>query len=168
MSPNYCFNTGVTRLRQSWFWITVLILIVPYGFVPDAFAQFVTGSNGSDGAYNPTVSGNFVPSSFKGTGVANNVFNFTTITFSAGVTVTFSAWYDNAPVYWLATGKVDIETTLNLAGQNGAPSTTDPADVRIPVATGSGGYSGGVGGLGSQPATSGNGPGGGAYGVECG
>jgi hypothetical protein len=36
--------------------------------------------DGSDGAYNPATSGYFKPSQFSGHGVANNVFNFTSIT----------------------------------------------------------------------------------------
>jgi hypothetical protein len=36
--------------------------------------------------------------------VANNVFNFTTITIPKGVTITLTANVDNTPVYWLAAG----------------------------------------------------------------
>lgn len=129
-----------------------------------AVAQFVSGSNGGDGNYNPTTSGYFVPSAFKGTGVANNVFNFKTITIPQGVTITVTAWDDNAPVYWLASGNVDIEGTLNFAGSPGASYTNDPEDVRIPAAAGSGGYAGGVGGNAFQNAQPGSGPGGGSAG----
>ncbi len=143
----------------------VLIMAAFSATTPRALAQFSSGSNGSDGAYAPTASGNFTPSQFHGTGVANNVFNFTTITIPAGVTITLTAGIDNAPVYWLATSKVDIEGTVNLAGAPGAPYTSD-VDVRVPALAGSGGYNGGVGGnpTTGQNATPGSGPGGGATG----
>ena len=129
----------------------------------NAQSSFSSGSDGSDGAYAPNLSGNFTPSQFTGSGVANNVFNFTTVTIPKGVTITLTANVDNQPVYWLASGNVDIEGTLNLAGANGAPVTLD-VDVRLPAVAGSGGYGGGVGGNGStsQNATAGSGPGGGA------
>ena len=121
--------------------------------------------NGSDGAYAPTTSGNFTPSQFHGTGVANNVFNFTTITIPAGVTITVTSGIDNAPVYWLATGNVDIEGTVSLDGQNGNGATSD-VDLRVPALAGSGGYGGGVGGnsYNGQNATPGGGPRGGGVG----
>jgi hypothetical protein len=127
-----------------------------------AFAQFSSGSNGKDGAYAPTVSGNFDPTDFHGPGVPNNVFNFTTITIPAGVTITFTASLDNQPIYFLATGKVEIDGTLNLNGANGANATnsTTEASMRVPALPGSGGYAGGVGGNSKQPATAGDGPGG--------
>jgi hypothetical protein len=130
---------------------------------PGAFAQFSSGSTGQDGAYKPTVSGNFDPTKFSGSGVPNNVFNFTTITIPAGVTITLTAGLDNAPVYWLAKGDVDIEGTLDLSGSPGTPGTMD-VDLRLPAFAGSGGYGGGVGGnwsTGQRP-TPGSGPGGGA------
>jgi hypothetical protein len=153
---------------RSWFCAYALILVAFSVGAPPASAQFVSGSDGSCGAYNPTTSGYFIPSNFPSCHhLANNVFDFTTITIPAGVTITLTAWYDNAPVYWLASGNVDIEGTLNLAGGNGANWTTDPADYRIPPAAGSGGYTGGVGGSSSQPSLPGSGPGGGKVAVFC-
>jgi hypothetical protein len=99
--------------------------------------------------------------------VANGVFNFTTITIPAGVSVHLTANRLNTPVYWLATGKVDIEGTLDLSGAPGAKGGTADVDKRLPAAAGSGGYAGGVGGNTSgQYATSGSGPGGGAAGTS--
>ncbi len=142
----------------------VILMMVALCANTAAFAQFISGSDGSDGAYAPSTSGPFIPGNFHGTGVANNVFNFTTITIPAGVTITLTAWYDNQPVYFLATGNVDIEGTLNLNGARGMPVTSDPMQ-RIPAAAGSGGYGGGVGGGLGRLATAGNGPGGGAAGT---
>jgi hypothetical protein len=83
----------------------------------------------------------------------------------AGVTITLTAGYDDAPVYWLATGKVEIDGAVNLNGAAGQPGNTTDVDVRIPALAGSGGYGGGVGGnLPLQYATPGAGPGGGAVG----
>jgi len=62
----------------------------------------------------PEVPGNFVPTKFRGTGVVNHVFNFTPITIPASVTITLTANLDNAPVYWSATERVEINGTLSL------------------------------------------------------
>jgi len=154
---------------DSWAW-TILLSFMLCVSTPSAFAQFSSTSDGSCGAYDltGTPSGTivfFIPGNFpKCDHLANNVFDFTYITIPSGVTVTLTSWDDNAPVYWLATGPVDIEGTLNLAGNAGGSYTTDPEDVRIPPAAGSGGYTGGVGGSSSQAALPGSGPGGGSAG----
>jgi hypothetical protein len=145
--------------------IAIVSMFALLAIKPSALAQqqcpYVTCGNGSDGAYNPASSGYFMPGSFSGTGVPYNVFNFTSVTIPAGVTITFSSAYDNAPVYWLVQGNVDVEGTLSLNGANGANQTMD-VDVRLPALAGSGGYDGGVGGntTTGQSATSGGGPGG--------
>jgi hypothetical protein len=151
-------------LRRHLVIIAVLTAAALCAGQPSALAQFSSGSDGSDGAYAPSTSGYFIPGNFHGTGVQNNVFNFTTITIPAGVVITFTSWYDNQPVYLLATGDVDIEGALVFDGTRGTDPGTDPLK-RIPTAAGSGGYGGGVGGDASQPATRGNGPGGGAAGT---
>jgi hypothetical protein len=96
------------------------------------------------------------------------VFNFTTITIPANVNITLTANVDNAPVYWLATGKVDIEGTLSLDGGAGVNIHVSATVPRVPAVAGSGGYGGGLGGNLStnQNSTSGSGPGGGPTGCS--
>ncbi len=100
---------------------------------------------------------------FTGHQVAANIFNFTTITIPAGVTVKLSGNTVNGPVFWLATGDVDIEGAVDLSGGNGYNATAQ-SFFRIPSAPGSGGYAGGVGGVGTQAALPGSGTGGGKAG----
>src|ERR1700730_10259411 len=101
----------------------------------------------------------------------DNIFNFTTITIPQGVTIKLSGQNLGGPVYWLASGVVDIEGTLDLSGSPGhAP--TNLISQRIPSIPGAGGFPGGVGGGGagsSYPVEAGQGPAGGAicpYGGE--
>jgi hypothetical protein len=165
MSAKIDASTRRKLCRRCLLTVTGFAALVFVVCVQSALAQFSSGSNGSDGAYAPTASGNFNPAAFKGTGVANNVFNFTTITIPAGVAITFTANLDNQPIYFLASGNVEIDGALNLDGANGAPPTTAPS-ARIPAPAGSGGYAGGVGGGSTQPPTAGDGPGGGAAGTS--
>ncbi len=158
----YTSRTGLAR-RFAWVYIVTILA------ASSALGQSCTYgncSNGSDGAFNPTQSGYFIAANFHGTGVANNVFNFTTITIPANVTITFDAYRDNAPVYWFASGNVDIEGTLQLSGDYPFTCTSSP-DNRVPLEAGAGGYGGGVGSGPSagQNATAGSGPGGGAPGT---
>src|SRR5262249_1188281 len=85
-----------------------------------------------------------------------------------GVTLKFAGDRYNRPVFWLATGAVQInDSTLDLSGNDGTIGSTS-LGVRQHVAVpGSGGYAGGAGGRGSPavPATDGEGPGGGVAGA---
>jgi hypothetical protein len=152
------------------------VAIVWFSLGVPALAQFVSGSTGSDGALifqapNPgqTITVIFNPASFTPPldPAHDNIFNFTTITIPAGVTVQLvTGTLASGPVVWLATGAVDIEGTLDLSGATGHPPT-NPAiqTLRVPAAPGPGGYTGGVGGNGGTLATEpGLGPGGGAAG----
>ena len=124
-----------------------------------AWAQFTSGSTGADGAYSPTVSGNFDPVALGLDPSGDNVFNFTTINIPAGVTIKLLAGnLRNAAVTWLATGDVTIAGTLDLSGAAGgtlnAGSPVQLAAGRMPPEPGPGGYTGGIGsnfGLGPQP-----------------
>jgi hypothetical protein len=156
----------------------IMCLLVFLASCIGAKAQtFSSNSDGSDGAYDLTGQTgvvNFDPKQFHGSGVANNVFNFTTITIPAGVAVKLSGNLVNGPVYWLAQGNVDVEGTIDLSGQAGAGATPILDARRRPV-PGPGGYSGGVGGKTDSSgaatlpiAQSGDGPGGGAAGSPTG
>src|SRR5215469_15475999 len=71
---------------------------------------FNSGSNGSDGALNLTTPGTiyFDPKTFSPplNPAGDNIFNFTTINISAGVTVKLSSKVLTGPIYWLAQGAV--------------------------------------------------------------
>lgn len=162
------FLTSLVRLlspnrRRSC--VALLAVILALVVMPVHAQTFSSGSNGSDGAYAPSgTTGTvivFNPAQFTGTQVAANIFNFTTITIPAGVTVRLSGNTLNGPVYWLASGDVDIEGTVDLSGGPGVAATTNPF-ARVPAVPGSGGYIGGVGGNTVQAALPGSGPGGGA------
>jgi hypothetical protein len=134
--------------------------------------SFSSGSDGSDGALTiPTNAGTIV---FDPVDTArwgrvldpdsDGVYNFTTITIGSGSTLKLQGDKVNRPVYWLASGAVVNEGTLESSGAGG----DRPSDLglrRQVSVPGAGGYSGGAGGLNSVPATPGEGPGGGAAGV---
>src|SRR6202795_646291 len=101
-----------SRLRTMW---VALLLTAGAGAQP-----FASGSTGADGAYNPTVSGDFDPAALGLNAAGDNVFNFTTINIPAGVTIRLRGTkVRNLPVVWLATGNVTIAGTLNLNGDAG-------------------------------------------------
>src|SRR5215467_11175532 len=139
-----------------------------------AWAQaFSSGSTGSDGAYSPTVSGDFDPAALGLNPAGDNVFNFTTINIPAGVTIRLRASkVRNMPVVWLATGNVTIAGTLNLSGDAGytldGANPSQIALVRRPAEPGAGGYYGGLGARGGVGPEPGGGPGGGAAGLNTG
>ena len=133
-----------------------------------------SGSTGSDGALSfpnahPGDTIIFNPASYTPPLDPSNdgIFNFTTISIPAGVTVKLTYPLLRGPLYWLATGNVDIEGTLDLSGGPGNPSTSLTA-LRVPSTPGPGGYPGGVGGDGSAqyPPEPGLGPGGGSTGYN--
>jgi hypothetical protein len=133
---------------------------------PVGWAQFSSGSTGSDGAYSPTVSGDFDPVALGLNPAGDNVFNFTTINIPAGVTIKLRASkLRNAAVTWLATGNVTIAGTLDLSGATSvALNTNSPAQLaanRLVTEPGPGGYSGGLGARGGVGPQAGAGPGGG-------
>jgi hypothetical protein len=97
-------------------------------------------------------------------------FDFTTITIPSGVTLRLSAKWTNGPMYWLASGAVNIVGVVDLSGEPGHPRTK-AASERRPSIPGPGGFPGGVGGN-SDPlvgnAQPGAGPGGGAINMNVG
>src|ERR1039457_6756348 len=127
---------------------------------------FVCGSSGSDGDLNLTTPGVtiFTPKSYtppldpKG----DNIFNFKSITIAAGSTLKLSGSILFGPVYFLSSGPVQINGTIDLSGADGEASSPIPAN-RFPAVPGAGGFAGGVEASGSNTAQSGDGPlGGGA------
>ena len=111
-------------------------------------AQVNTGSNGSDGAFNPTVN-----TVINMANHPNGIYQYTSVNIPANVTVTFIPNANNTPVYWLVQSNVIINGTVDTSGQVG--NANGSAGIG-----GSGGWQGGNGG--SLP-SGGSGPGGGTW-----
>jgi len=130
---------------------------------------FNSGSTGADGdlifpnaqpgqtiIFDPTTLNTPLPANH------GSIYNFGVITIPKGVTVKLSGPNVAGPQYWLATGAVDIEGTVDLSGGAGY-AATNLISQRIPSIPGPGGFPGGVGGSGGNyPAEPGQGPAGGA------
>jgi hypothetical protein len=111
-----------------------------------AHAQVNSGSNGSDGAFNPTT--NIV---INMADHPNGIYQYTSVNISNGVTVTFIPNANNTPVIWLVQSNVIINGVIGVSGQNGNG-----------VIGGVGGPGGWAGGGGGSYPTPGQGPGGGS------
>ena len=133
-------------------------------FAAPAFGQpmFDSGSNGSDGALDLTGQNGVVIFDPVTSGLdpdGDNVFHFTTITIPPGVTLRMRGLeLQFAPVYWLASGAVQIDGAVDLSGEDGHD---DVMGNRRPSMPGPGGFPGGVGPTADSPAQPGLGPGGG-------
>lgn len=151
--------------KRLSYWLTVSAFCASC-----AFGQFESGSDGSDGPFNPqadieielglAATGPWdMESPVEGQGVYDPeqwavVFKYTTIDIPAEVTVTFKNHPKGAPVVWLAQGDVTIDGKVNLDGKLGSPRYAQP---------GPGGFEGGIG-KDALPASGGLGPGGGGTG----
>jgi hypothetical protein len=126
-----------------------------------ALAQtFSSGSTGADGALNITAPGITVFDPAKYSARTNNIYNFTTITIAIGSTLKISGGLLGGPVYFLATGDVNLNGPIDVSGEAG--TTARDLGEREPSIPGPGGYPGGLGGTAQSAATAGGGPGGGA------
>ena len=110
-----------------------------------ASAQVNSGSNGSDGAFNPTQ--NVV---INMADHPDGIYQYTSVNIPAGVTVSFIPNAGNKPVVWLVQSGCLINGSVDISGL--------PSNGAIGGSGGPGGWSGGSGG--SNP-SSGQGPGGG-------
>ena len=122
------------KLKQ----IAALMLALAPGL---AFA-FNSGGTGANGAFSPTVNTTVqLPPS--------GIFNYTTVTIPAGVTVKFQKNTANTPVVILATGDVTIAGTLDVRGGTapgvGAAGDGNQGDDGLPGKGGPGGFDGGKG-----------------------
>src|SRR6185437_11241603 len=158
------------RLRLSAVFLTGLLLIglAASLHVGAQVRTFKSNSSGVDGALNITAPGvtYLDPKAMHLNAAGDNIFNFTTITIAAGSTLKLSEVKLHGPVYFLAQGDVVISGIIDLSGA-ASPGPTATAAEQIPAYAGSGGYSGGLGGIHGDPnhqALPGNGPGGGAAG----
>src|ERR1017187_1140796 len=141
-----CQNTYMVRTRErksmkQKLLQTMIAVLLGAG----ASAQVNSGSNGSDGAFNPTTN-----TVINMADHPNGVYQYTSVNIPTNVTVTFIPNANNSPVTWLVQSNCVINGTVNVSGQN--------ANGTIGGAGGPGGWAGGSGG--SNP-SSGQGVGGG-------
>ncbi|MCB9784075.1 MAG: hypothetical protein H6751_14015 [Candidatus Omnitrophica bacterium] len=136
-----------------------VMLLVGLSLVAPSYAQFDSGSDGSDGAlFMPSASGTVtmdVPE-------PDGIFNFTTVDIQNGATLQFNQNSLNTPVYILATGAINVAGTINVSGKSG---TGNPP---VGGLGGPGGYPGGVPGISGSPSGDGQGPGAGKRGNNSG
>jgi hypothetical protein len=99
-----------------------------------ASAQVNTGSNGSDGAFNPTTN-----TVINMANHPNGIYQYTSVNIPANVTVTFIPNANNSPVTWLVQGSCVISGTVDVSGQYSSG-----------ISPGQGGPGGGAGGYGGQ------------------
>jgi hypothetical protein len=127
------------------------ILFVSLVLMPVSYAQFTSGSDGSDGAlYVPGTSGTLTVDM-----PIDGIFNFTTVTIKNGAKLKFNRNNLNTPVYILATGDVLIEGQINVSGSSGFSSPP------MGGLGGPGAFDGGAPGILGVPPGDGHGPGGG-------
>ena len=151
--------------KMAWRWMSLVLSIVMVMALSSLTvnAQFVSGSDESDGALDftglePDTTVKFNPADFDPPldSQGDNVYHFTTITIPEGVTVRLSEdILGTKPMIWLATGAVVVNGIIDLDGQRGHNHN----EVRLPAIAGAGGHGGGVGAAGASGAFPGDGPG---------
>ena len=168
MRKNHLLREVAGMARAIFFLATLMFVAVAFllSEQPAQTQGFSSGSTGADGALDFSQSSpgtiiEFDPDSFNPRldPDRDHIYHFTTINIPSGVTVRLTAKYLNGPVFWLATGNVLINGTIDLSGANGHPIANSPAG-RIPSLPGAGGFGGGVGGntSGTTLPQPGNGP----------
>jgi hypothetical protein len=110
-----------------------------------AHAQVNSGSNGSDGAFNPTTN-----TVINMADHPDGIYQYTSVNIPTNVTVTFIPNANNTPVVWLVQSNCIVNGTLLLNGSDGTNAVG-----------GAGGPGGGSGGNGGATARDGQGIGGG-------
>jgi hypothetical protein len=131
----------------------IVVFCLPASAQGQQSQTFTSGSTGADGALDYSIllpnggTAVFDPAKFNPplNPAGDNIFNFTHINIPANVTVRLSGRVLKGPVYWLASGDVIINGTINLNGEDGAPASAI-LDGRTRAMPGAGGFSGGVGG----------------------
>jgi hypothetical protein len=76
-----------------------------------------SGSNGSDGAFNPTTN-----TVINMANHPNGIYQYTSVNIPTNVTVTFIPNANNSPVTWFVQSNAIINGTVNVSGQNGNES----------------------------------------------
>jgi hypothetical protein len=114
-----------------------------------ATSQVNSGSNGSDGAFNPTQNVEIDMADHP-----DGIYHYTSVNIPSGVTVTYKPNAANTPVVWLVQSDCIVSGTINISGKN-----NNGIEGGQP---GPGGFRGGRGPLdGASDPESGQGPGGG-------
>ena len=128
-------------------------VIALLSFVPVlVLAQANSGSNGSDGAFNPTT--NTVVDMHDH---PNGIYQYTSVNIPTNVTVAFIPNANNTPATWLVQGNAVINGVIDVSGQNANGPTGGNG--------GNGGPGGWAGGNGGSNPSAGQGPGGGNGGI---
>src|SRR6266581_2263621 len=147
------------RSRHCDGFLVVAVVAFTFSFVMPVEAQnFSSGSTGVDGPFNPTCAP--TPCTVTVPLPSTGVFNYTTVTIPAGVTVKFARNQGNTPVTILASGDVIIAGIIDVRGTSPNGSLAGRG--------GPGGFDGGLGGTAFQASLSGSpglGPGGGLGGA---
>jgi len=130
--------------------IKILQVVVVAFVCFSAQAQVNSGSDGHDGAFNPTANTVINMASHP-----DGIYHYTSVNIPANVTVTFIPNANNTPVVWLVQGNVIINGVVDVSGSSPTQN-----------AGGSGGPGGYRGGIGGPSNTSGQGPGGGQNGSQ--
>ncbi len=124
----------------------VSLLLLSAGALPQhARAQVNSGSDGHDGAFNPTTNAVIDMADHP-----DGVYHYTSVNIPAGVTVTFIPNPNNTPVVWLLQSNCVVDGVIDISGA--ANASGDAA---------TGGPGGGRGGTGGSSPTRGFGIGGG-------
>jgi hypothetical protein len=132
-------------MNFSRFRCLLVVLFVPWLVQ----AQTVnSGSNGSDGAFNPTTN-----TVINMADHPDGIYHYTSVNIPTGVNVSFIPNARNTPVVWLVQSNVVIGGVVDVSGKNGAGAIG-----------GSGGPGAGAGGSAGSAPTAGQGPGGGGAG----
>ena len=164
----------ICQVSAKRYRICASVLVVAVGMCGGGvslYAQgppFDSGSHGEDGPLSFTTPSPqpifFDPTKYGKHIAGDTIFKFSTITIAKGVTVRLDSTNLPGPVYWLASGDVNIAGTLDLSGQQGYSVTGTIAE-RVFSIPGAGGFAGGPGGGTQVQAEPGAGPGGGAPGT---
>jgi hypothetical protein len=159
-------KSRVTEKFGAWVLLSAALLLCSRSEAQPT--TFSSGSTGADGALNITAPGvtYFNPTAMNLT-KNTNIFNFTTITIAAGSILKFWEGQFHGPVFLLASGAVTINGVIDITGDASPGPTATAAQQGVEFA-GSGGYTGGMGGIhgdSNHAALPGNGPGGGATGI---
>src|ERR1035441_2737031 len=142
-------RAGGVELSSIIFCVTVVVAGLPAG----VRAQVSTGSDGSDGAFNPATSVVINMADHP-----NGIYQYSSVNIRTNVTVTFIPNANNTPVYWLVQNAVAINGSVSVSGQS-----VNTFQIQGGVG-GPGGYRGGDGASGNSPSTAGQGRGGGGAG----
>src|ERR1035441_5632410 len=101
-------RAGGVKLSLIIFCVTVLVAGLP----AKGRAQVNSGSDGSDGAFNPTAANTVINMASRPSGI----YQYTSVNIPATVTVTFTPNANNTPVVWLVQSTVVIKGMVDLSG----------------------------------------------------